>query len=367
MKKIVLLLLCLTPLLSFSQVTIKMEEDGGVYKVPCEVNGLRMKFIFDTGASNVCLSLAEARFMLENDYITSEDILGNSKSQIADGSIVENTMVRLKEIKIAGLVLKDVDAVVTHSFGAPLLLGQSAIQKLGTIQINGNELTILEHTNNVSKEYVDKLFEEANRYYEHESYIAASKKYQELYNLGALSDYGIYWLARSYDMSEKYKEAISYYNKIKDFTYIEKSRYYSCIGWCYIMLKQYDDALYCFELQGEHAKDGDGEFELSKKYMAITYKFKKDYSKALEIFEILLRISINKTGLDFNEAIKKVKKGKLKNDKVDEYIYEVMYCGYMKEGCTDSGFMAIVNLAKNGNKYALEFVRERNAEELMYY
>ena len=66
-----------------------MEESNGVFKIPCEVNGLRMKFIFDTGASNVCLSLTEAKFMLENDYITSEDILGNSKAQIADGSIVE--------------------------------------------------------------------------------------------------------------------------------------------------------------------------------------------------------------------------------------------------------------------------------------
>lgn len=367
MKKFLSLFLLLIPLLSFSQVTIKMEEDGGVYKVPCEVNGLRMKFIFDTGASSVCLSLAEARFMLENDYITSEDILGNSKSQIADGSIVENTMVRLREIKIAGLVLKDVDAVVTHSFGAPLLLGQSAIQKLGTIQINGNELTILDHSNNVSEEYVDDLFEKASKYFDNRSFVAAAKTYQELYDLNALSDYGVYMLATSYYFAEMYDKAIIHYKGIKDFSHVNKSFYYSNLGWCYLMTEEYNEAIYCFELQGENAEDNFDEFLRSRENLALTYKFKGDYYNGSKFYNALIAVWAKKNGMTKEAAIEKSIKGKLKDDKFDNYLYEMCYCEYMKSGCTDSSFMTIVNLAKKGNKYARQFLSDRNAEDLLYY
>ena len=52
MKNAIIFLLLLIPFTATSQIKIQMQEDGGVYKIPCEVNGLRMKFIFDTGASN---------------------------------------------------------------------------------------------------------------------------------------------------------------------------------------------------------------------------------------------------------------------------------------------------------------------------
>lgn len=44
------------PFLSFSQTIVNIEETGGVYQIPCEVNGLNLKFIFDTGASDVSIS-----------------------------------------------------------------------------------------------------------------------------------------------------------------------------------------------------------------------------------------------------------------------------------------------------------------------
>ena len=128
---------------SIAQTRILMENEGnGVYTIPCKVNGMPLKFIFDTGASDVVISLSEAVFMLKNGFLKSEDILGTSHSKIANGQITENTKIILREIEIRGLKLYDVTAIVMHEMSAPLLLGQSAIQKLGKIQLNGNELTI---------------------------------------------------------------------------------------------------------------------------------------------------------------------------------------------------------------------------------
>jgi clan AA aspartic protease (TIGR02281 family) len=120
-----------------------MKKEGSIYTLPCSVNGLKLRFIFDTGASNVCISLSEATFMLKNGYLDTDDIIGSSSSIIADGSLVENTRIILREIEIGGLKLYNVNAVVMHNIEAPLLLGQSAIQKLGTVQLQGDELIIL--------------------------------------------------------------------------------------------------------------------------------------------------------------------------------------------------------------------------------
>lgn len=54
----------------YSQTKIPLQKVGSLYYIPCKVNGLNMKFIFDSGASNVTISLTEALFMLKNNYLT---------------------------------------------------------------------------------------------------------------------------------------------------------------------------------------------------------------------------------------------------------------------------------------------------------
>lgn len=142
MKKILLSLLLVVSTTVSAQVTITMEEEGGVYKVPCIVNGAKMKFIFDTGAATVCLSESMAEYLLDNDYISKDDFIGVGTSMVADGRTVNNLKVILKDIEIGGLHLKDVEASVVEGQRAPLLLGQTAIQQLGKYAIKDNLLYI---------------------------------------------------------------------------------------------------------------------------------------------------------------------------------------------------------------------------------
>jgi aspartyl protease family protein len=53
-------------------------------------------------------------------------------------------VIRLREIKIGDAALRNVDASVTHSQQAPLLLGQSVMERFGTITIDNktSKLTI---------------------------------------------------------------------------------------------------------------------------------------------------------------------------------------------------------------------------------
>ena len=143
------------------QIKITMEKQGNIYYVPGKVNGLPMKFVFDTGASNVNLSLAEAIFMLKNGYLKEEDLGEKVYSQIADGKVVEDTKVVLRSVEIGGIVMKDVDALISNSLDAPLLLGQSAIQQMGPIQLDGNTLLIFNGKNKPSEEEAKRLYNRA--------------------------------------------------------------------------------------------------------------------------------------------------------------------------------------------------------------
>ncbi len=108
-----------------------MEKRGGIYLIPCDVNGLSLKFIFDTGASDVSISLTEALFMLKNGYLKESDIKGRVYYSIANGEIAEGTKINIQKIVVGKQTLSNVEASIVHSAEAPLLFGQSAMQRFG--------------------------------------------------------------------------------------------------------------------------------------------------------------------------------------------------------------------------------------------
>lgn len=121
---------------------VRMEKAGGVYLVPIKVNGLDLKFIFDTGASSICLSSAEALVMLRQGQITQDDFVGQQQFQDATGDISVGTIIRLHTVEIGGILLKNVEANIVDNIQAPLLLGQTALSKFGKVTINYNNNTI---------------------------------------------------------------------------------------------------------------------------------------------------------------------------------------------------------------------------------
>lgn len=126
-----------------SEVCVK-KMPGGTYEVPCSVNGLPLKFIFDTGASDVTISSVEANFMLKNDYLSQKDFRGKKQYLTASGEISEGAVICIKEIVLGDAVLKNVNASVVKNQKAPLLLGQTVLERLGsfTFDNDGQKLII---------------------------------------------------------------------------------------------------------------------------------------------------------------------------------------------------------------------------------
>jgi aspartyl protease family protein len=128
---------------SKSKTIIKMTKRSGVYFIPCKINGSEMEFIFDTGASDITISLTEALFLYKQGTLTDDDFIGTQQYQIANGEVEEGTVVKLKTVEIGNRNLYNVQASIVHNLQAPLLLGQSALNKFGKISIDygKNEIT----------------------------------------------------------------------------------------------------------------------------------------------------------------------------------------------------------------------------------
>lgn len=117
---------------------VPFTHEGGVTKVKCRINDLPLHFVFDTGASDVSISTVEATFMLKNGYLSEKDIIGQQTYMTADGSISAGTTIVLRKVIFGDLELDDIKASVVNSQKAPLLLGQTVLQRLGKIEIDNS-------------------------------------------------------------------------------------------------------------------------------------------------------------------------------------------------------------------------------------
>ena len=133
----------LNTIISYGQQIVKIQKKGGVYEIPCSINGLQKYFIFDTGASDVSISKSFAIELMDNGLLTNYDVLGKENYRIADGTIVEGLQVNLREVTIGTKVIQNVKGSVSMSATAPLLLGQSALKDFGTYIFDYEESQII--------------------------------------------------------------------------------------------------------------------------------------------------------------------------------------------------------------------------------
>jgi clan AA aspartic protease (TIGR02281 family) len=126
--------------------TVTMEipftKEDGVCKVKCKINELPLHFIFDTGASDVSISMVEASFMMKNGYLNGKDVVGSEHYIDANGDISVGTVINLKNVNFGGMNLNNVRASVVRNQKAPLLLGQSVLARLGKIEIDNAKKVI---------------------------------------------------------------------------------------------------------------------------------------------------------------------------------------------------------------------------------
>jgi len=116
--------------------TVIKRDGSGQFYIRGDVNGQNTRFLVDTGADMVALSVDEAEQLgIEFDPSTFEAI-----TQTASGPGF-GQHVTIERLDLAGQELENVSAVVIDGLEVNLL-GQSVLRRLGRIELHGDQLVI---------------------------------------------------------------------------------------------------------------------------------------------------------------------------------------------------------------------------------
>ena len=120
------------------ETRVKMQEENGVLYIPMKVNGQELNFVFDTGASSICISTLEAMVLIKNGLLSENDIIGEQGFMDATGRISVGAKINLRTIQIGNRELKNIEAIIIENPHAECLLGQTALSKFGSYKIDNS-------------------------------------------------------------------------------------------------------------------------------------------------------------------------------------------------------------------------------------
>jgi aspartyl protease family protein len=116
-------------------VTFRTETNGH-FVVDGQVNGTRVRFLVDTGASHVALTLADAARV----GIDPEGLVFNQPIRTANG-IVYSASVLLGAVTVGTITMRNVDASISQGELTQSLLGMSFLSQLSSYEITRDTLT----------------------------------------------------------------------------------------------------------------------------------------------------------------------------------------------------------------------------------
>ena len=117
------------------KVAVKLRHEGNCYYVPTKINGIPMKMLLDTGASHLTISVVEYEFLRKQGLLKDNSIQVGSAS-IASGDEIKCYNIKIDEITIGNIPIKNVDCTVMEQQDAPVLLGMNVLNQLGNFSID---------------------------------------------------------------------------------------------------------------------------------------------------------------------------------------------------------------------------------------
>jgi predicted aspartyl protease len=129
---------------------ITLEKLGGTYAVPVLINrAITLKFILDSGASDVLIPADVFFTLLRTGTVTQSDFLDSQTYSLADGSKLKGARFIIRELRVGNQIATNVVASVGPVTG-DLLLGLSFLSRFGTVTLdNGRHVLILSGAANV--------------------------------------------------------------------------------------------------------------------------------------------------------------------------------------------------------------------------
>lgn len=126
-------------------ILVSLESEGGTYKVPVLVNkAITLKFVVDSGASDVSIPADVVGTLLQTGTLQQSDFVGVQIYKLADGSTLPSARFRIRSLTVGDTVVENVTAGITPVEGS-LLLGQSFLSRFKSWSMdNAKQALVLE-------------------------------------------------------------------------------------------------------------------------------------------------------------------------------------------------------------------------------
>ncbi len=126
---------------------VPLEADSGTFVIPVTINdAISLKFMIDSGASDVTIPSDVASTLVRAGTISADDYIGSQTFVLADGSEVPSPEFRIRSLRVGPVVLHDIVASITGSSGS-LLLGQTFLRRLKSWSIDNSRHVLLLEAN----------------------------------------------------------------------------------------------------------------------------------------------------------------------------------------------------------------------------
>jgi clan AA aspartic protease (TIGR02281 family) len=123
--------------------TVPMVSDGGTFKVPVTINGeLTLKFVVDSGASDVSIPADVVRTLWRTGTIAKDDFLDSQTYRMADGSTIPSQQFKIRSLKVGNTMLENVTGSIAPATG-DLLLGQSFLTRFKSWSIDNERQALV--------------------------------------------------------------------------------------------------------------------------------------------------------------------------------------------------------------------------------
>ena len=112
-----------------SQIIELIKGDANMHLIDVDFNGVKEKFIFDTGASNIFMTPSLLnKIKLSGAKVESLNII-DSKAEIANGDLIPIEYVRISNVKIGNFILNNLIVSVSYDDKSSLLFGKGVLNK----------------------------------------------------------------------------------------------------------------------------------------------------------------------------------------------------------------------------------------------
>ena len=125
------------------QAIVPMVGDGGTFAVPATINNqLTLKFVVDSGASEVSVPTDVVSTLVRTGTIAATDFLGSRTYKLADGSTVPSQRFLIRSLKVGDRTVENVTASIAPVAGQ-LLLGESFLRRFKSWSIDNSRAALI--------------------------------------------------------------------------------------------------------------------------------------------------------------------------------------------------------------------------------